>query len=60
MKKYILTVLALMGAVQILSAVPAMPGKYTRTLPDGRKVTLELHGDEIRHWMTDASGQVVK
>ena len=60
MKKYILTVLALVGAVQILSAVPAKPGKFTRTLPDGRKVTLELHGDEFRHWMTDASGQVVK
>ena len=60
MKKYILLILALAGAVQILSAVPAMPGKFTRTLPDGRKVTLELHGDEFRHWLTDESGRVVK
>ena len=60
MKKIILFVWALMGAVQILSAVPALPGPFTRTLPDGRKITLQLHGDEFRHWMTDASGQVVK
>ena len=60
MKKSILLIVALVGAVQILSAVPARPGKFTKTLPDGRKVTLELHGDEFRHWLTDASGQVVK
>ena len=56
----ILTMLALVCASQILSAVPARPGKFTRTLPDGRKVTLQLHGDEFRHWMTDESGRVVK
>ena len=60
MKRMILTMLALVCASQILSAVPARPGKFTRTLPDGRKVTLQLHGDEFRHWMTDESGRVVK
>ena len=60
MKKCISIVLALLGAAQILSAIPAFPGKITKTLPDGRKVTVQLHGDEFRHWMTDESGRVVK
>ena len=60
MKKSIAMILALVCAAQTLSAIPARPDKFTRTLPDGRKVTLQLHGDEFRHWMTDASGRVVK
>ena len=53
-------ILALVCAAQTLSAIPARPDKFTRTLPNGRKVTLELHGDEFCHWMTDASGSVVR
>ena len=53
-------ILALVCAAQILSAVPARRDKFTRILPDGRRITLQLHGDEFRHWMTDASGQIVK
>ena len=60
MKKIVTMILALVCAAQILSAVPAKPGKFTRTLPNGRTITLQLHGDEFRHWMTDESGQVVK
>ena len=60
MKKIVTMMLALVCAAQILSAVPARPGKFTRVLPNGNTITLELHGDEFRHWMTDASGQVVK
>ena len=60
MKQYILSALTLLCAVQILSAVPARPGKFTRVLPDGTRVTLELHGDEFCHWLTNESGQVVK
>ena len=60
MKKTILTMMALVCAAQILSAIPARPDKFTRILPDGRKVTLQLHGDEFRHWMTDESGRVVR
>ena len=60
MRKSILALLALVCAAQVLSAVPARPGKFTRTLPDGRKVTLQLHGDEFRHWLTDESGRVVR
>lgn len=60
MKKTIMTVMALVCAAQVLSAIPARPDKFTRILPDGRKITLQLHGDEFRHWMTDESGRVVR
>ena len=60
MKRCISIVLALLCAAQVLTAVPARPGKFTKTLPDGRKVTVQLHGDEFRHWMTDESGRVVR
>ena len=60
MKKTILTMMALVCAAQILSAIPARPDKFTRILPNGRKITLQLHGDEFRHWMTDESGRVVR
>ena len=60
MKKIVMVILAILFAAQILSAVPAMPGKFTRTLPDGRKVTLQLHGDEFQHYLTDESGRVVR
>ena len=60
MKRYFTAILSLLLAAQIASAIPAKPGKFTRILPDGRRVTLELHGDEYMHWMTDESGRVVK
>lgn len=60
MKKTILTMMALVCAAQILSAIPARPDKFTRILPDGRRMTLQLHGDEFRHWMTDESGRIVR
>ena len=60
MKKTIMTMMALVCAAQVLSAIPARPDKFTRILPDGRKITLQLHGDEFRHWMTDESGRVVR
>lgn len=41
------------------SAVPAKPGSFRYTQPDGSIITLRLHGDEFFHWTTDASGQVV-
>ena len=60
MKKSISLVLALLCASWMMSASPARPGKFTKVLPDGRKVTLELHGDEFRHYLTDESGRVVR
>ena len=60
MKKTILTMMALVCAAQILSAIPARPDKFTRILPNGKRITLQLHGDEFRHWMTDESGRIVR
>lgn len=40
-------------------AVPARPGTFTRTQPDGSQVTLSIHGDEHFHYMTDREGYIV-
>lgn len=40
-------------------AIPARPGKFQYTQPDGSVVTLELHGDEFLHWATNEQGTVV-
>ena len=41
------------------SAIPARKGKIIKTLPNGTKVEVELHGDEFCHWMT-SGGTIVK
>jgi len=60
MKKIILTLALVLGACTVALAIPAKPGKYVYTQPDGTNVVLETHGDEYFHWTTDASGQVVE
>ena len=61
MRKYILlTLIALLTGFLPLHAIPARPGLHTFTQPDGTKIALRLHGDEFAHWLTDASGQVVR
>ena len=42
-----------------LSAVPARPGRFAFTQPDGSTVVLSRHGDEWGHWLTDAQGRTV-
>ena len=59
MKKILATLALLLGALHILSAVPAYPGKIRMTQPDGSIITIRLHGDEWFHYATDESGQVV-
>lgn len=59
MKKILATFALLLGALHILSAVPAYPGKIRMTQPDGSVITIRLHGDEWFHYATDESGQVV-
>ena len=59
MKKILATLALLLGALHILSAVPAYPGKIRMTQPDGSVITIRLHGDEWFHYATDESGQVV-
>jgi len=59
MKKLLVTLALLAGALHILSAVPAYPGKILMKQPDGSTVVIRLHGDEWFHYATDESGQVV-
>lgn len=59
MKKILLSLALLLGALHILSAVPAYPGKIRLTQPDGSVITVRLHGDEWFHYITDERGQVV-
>ena len=58
MKKTFVTFLFLFAALTVAFAVPAHPGKCSYKQPDGTVVTLELHGDEHFHRLTDAKGQV--
>lgn len=51
--------LALLGASLPALAVPARPGTFTRTQPDGTVITLSMHGDERFHYMTDTDGYIV-
>ena len=61
MRKYILLALvALLSGFQMMNAVPAYPGKYTVIQPDGTSLVLQKHGDEWGHWITDASGRMVR
>lgn len=59
MKRILATLALLLGALHILSAVPAYPGKIRVTQPDGSVITIQLHGDEWFHYATDERGQVV-
>lgn len=60
MKKILLSLLLLTGVSLVASAVPARPGKFKRTLPDGSTIVLENHGDEYFHWLTDEAGRIVE
>lgn len=58
--RFITVLLTLFVAVQAL-AVPAKPGVFSYTQPDGSIVKLELHGDEFLSWYTLAgTNQVVR
>ena len=61
MRKHILlTLIALLAGFQMMEAIPARPGKFTATQPDGTRLVLQRHGDECGHWFTNASGQMVR
>ena len=59
MKRILATLALLLGALHILSAVPAYPGKIQVTQPDGSVITIRIHGDEWYHYATDDFGRVV-
>ena len=56
----ILALVLLLAGLQIVNAIPAFPGKIVYTQPDGKKIVLQRHGDEFGHWVTNASGKVVR
>ena len=56
----LIALLALLSGFQLLNAIPARPGKFTVTQPDGSRITLQQNGDEWCHWLTNNSGQMVR
>ena len=59
MKKILLTLVCLLSALSLLG-VPAKPGSFKYTQPDGSVISLWRHGDEFGHWLTDNQGRVVR
>ena len=60
MKKTIAALATILLAISA-AAIPAKPGKFSYTQPDGSVVSLELHGDEFFSWTTIAgTTQAVK
>ena len=59
MKRILATLALLVGALHILSAVPAYPGKITVTQPDGSTIVIRVHGDEWFNYITDESGNTI-
>ena len=60
MKKHlILALVALLAGYQMMTAIPARPGRTVYVQPDGTKILIQRHGDEFGHWTTDASGRLV-
>ena len=58
-KNLILALVALLAGYQLMTAIPARPGRFVYTQPDGTKIVLQRHGDEFGHWTTDESGRLV-
>ena len=60
MKKHlILALAALLAGYQMMTAIPARPGRTVYIQPDGTSIVIQRHGDEFGHWTTDASGRLV-
>ena len=58
-KSILLTLAALLCGIQVMTAIPAYPGRIEYVQPDGTKIVLRQHGDEFAHWTTDAAGRLV-
>lgn len=58
-KKMLLAAAVMFSAAVVASAVPALPGKFKYTQPDGTVIELIHHGDEFFHWVTRASDGAV-
>lgn len=62
MKKIIISILTMASllAGATLYAGPARPRPFTVAQPDGSTITVQMHGDEFHHWITDASGNRIE
>lgn len=60
MKRLFVLVFVALFCYGVAFAVPAFPGKYTYTQPDGSTIVLEKHGDEFFSWITNEAGEVVE
>ncbi len=58
--KKIASILILLACSLSLLAVPAKPGFFRYTQPDGSTILIQQHGDEWAHWTTNQAGQVVR
>lgn len=59
MKRISIWMIAMLLGIGTIQAVPAYRGAVKITQPDGSQVTLQLHGDEWRHFSTTADGYSV-
>lgn len=60
MRRFFLVVTFFLAVSAMAYAVPAWPGTYTYTQPDGTVIRLRSHGDEWYHWTTDEAGNTVE
>ena len=58
-KKTLLALVALLAGFQIMTAIPARPGRMVYIQPDGTKIAIRQFGDEFGHWTVDDSGRLV-
>ena len=59
MKRLTLIMTAMLFAAARLMAIPANPKSVDIPQPDGTTITLLMHGDEFRHFMTTSDGFTV-
>ena len=59
MKKIIISLLLALASLSVF-AIPARPGWFKRTQPDGTVIEIRLVGDEFGHAYVDRSGQVLE
>ena len=59
MKRFLMMALVVLTGCSLAWGIPAKPGKVKITQPDGTQLTIELHGDEYRHFTTTGDGYTV-
>ena len=57
--RILLALVALLAGFQIMTAIPARPGRTVYVQPDGTKIAIRQFGDEFGHWTVDDTGRLV-